>query len=76
MKSPHQKAVQKQRLEFASMRLEESGIDILGSSSEYQLLFIHQGHKVYFFPYTGWHSGSTIQDGRGIENLMKQIKNN
>lgn len=74
MKAPQQKAVQKERLEFAVMRLEEAGFDILGCSSEYQIQFIYQGHKVYFFPYTGWHSGSTITDAHGIENLMKQLK--
>jgi len=73
MKTPHQLKIQAERLQFASMRLEEAGIDILSSSSEYQLQFMHLGHKVYFFPHSGWHSGSKIIDGRGLENLIKQI---
>ena len=30
--------------------------------------------KVKFFPYSGWHTGKSIKDGRGIENLLKQLK--
>ena len=64
---------QKDRLQYAAMMIEQAGYDILSSSSDYQLQFLHNGHKVYLFPYTGWHSGTPIIDGRGLNNLLTQI---
>jgi hypothetical protein len=37
------------------------------------LTFVHEGHLVRFWPYTGWHSGKSIKMGRGFENLIKQL---
>lgn len=33
-----------------------------------------KGEKVRFFPYSGWHTGKSIKDGRGLKNLLKQLK--
>lgn len=38
------------------------------------LYFYFKGAKITFWPYTGWASGKTIEDGRGIRNLLSQIK--
>lgn len=27
----------------------------------------------FYWPYSGWASGKTIRDGRGLKNLLKQI---
>ena len=35
--------------------------------------FLHKGSLVKFFPYSGWHTGKTIKDGRGLKNLLKQL---
>ena len=72
--TPTKAKIQKKKLEYAKYRLEENGIDIV-AQSEYQIQFFFQGHKVYFFPRSGWHSGSTIIDGRGLNNLLKQLNN-
>lgn len=29
---------------------------------------------VHFYPYSGWHTGKSINDGRGWNNLYNQIK--
>ena len=39
------------------------------------LKFYYKGRQVLFFPYSGWHTGSTIIDGRGFNKLLNQIKN-
>jgi hypothetical protein len=31
---------------------------------------------VKFFPYSGWHTGKSIVDGRGIKKLLAQLKEN
>ena len=36
--------------------------------------FYYEGAKIMFYPYSGWHSGKTIKDGRGLKNLLRQIK--
>lgn len=37
--------------------------------------FQYNGSPITFFPYSGWHTGKTINDGRGFYKLLKQIKN-
>lgn len=36
--------------------------------------FTFKGENVKFYPYTGWATGKSIKDGRGLQNLLKQIK--
>ena len=35
--------------------------------------FEYKGQPVKYFPYSGWATGKTIKDGRGLKNLIKQI---
>ena len=39
-----------------------------------EIQFEFQGSTVKFFPYSGWHSGKTIKDGRGFNKLLNQIE--
>lgn len=36
--------------------------------------FDYNGNLVTFFPYSGWHTGKGIKDGRGLQNLLMQLK--
>ena len=65
--------IKKTRLEYAEMRILELGYDIT-SINKTELRFEFNGSTIYFFPFTGWHTGKTIQDGRGLNNLLKQLK--
>jgi hypothetical protein len=64
--------LQPQRMEFAKQKIEALGY-VISFENETTLQFLFKGKKVNFFPYSGWHSGATIKDGRGINNLLKQI---
>jgi hypothetical protein len=44
--------------------------------SDTEINFEFNGCKVYFFPYSGWHSGQSIKDGRGLQKLLNQLKTN
>lgn len=68
-----QAKLEPERMASCKKRLEDLGFEVqeLGST---QLQFIFKGSKISFFPYSGWHSGKTIQDGRGFANLLKQLK--
>lgn len=68
-----QHALEPQRLQYAKQKIEQAGYKIT-LETETQLQFEFEGHKVYFFPYSGWHSGASIKDGRGINELLRQIK--
>lgn len=35
--------------------------------------FKFKGKIVSYYPYTGWATGKTIKDGRGLRNLLKQL---
>lgn len=61
------------RIEHAVKRIEQLGYEIIYRDNN-TIKFIHKGQPVSFFPYSGWASGKTIQDGRGLYNLLKQIE--
>jgi hypothetical protein len=42
--------------------------------SENNIKFMFKDNEITYFPYSGWASGKGITDGRGINNLLKQIK--
>ena len=65
--------IQKERLEYAKMRIEELGYDII-FEIDYEIRFNFEDNPVYFFPYSGWFQGLTIKKGRGLNNLLRQIE--
>lgn len=38
------------------------------------ICFLWKGEKITFYPYSGWATGKGIVDGRGLKNLLKQLK--
>ena len=61
------------RMDYAKKKFEEKGIFYIHNENIKALEFAYKGCVIRFFPYTGWASGRSIQDCRGIENLLKQI---
>lgn len=61
------------RMRFAKVALEELGYSIL-KEDKTSLQFYFKGEVVTLFPYSGWHTGKSIIDGRGIHKLLKQIR--
>ena len=68
-----QQELEPKRLEYAKTVLEDLGVDI-HFEDKTCIKFIFKSHEVTFFPYSGWHTGKTIKDGRGLKNLIKQLK--
>lgn len=52
--------------------LEDIGIDV-HVLSDSTLVIQHKGKKVNVFPYTGWFTGKTVEDGRGLKKLLAQL---
>ena len=59
------------RMDKAVSELEKRGFTV--THNETRIDFMYDGHKVLFFPYSGWASGSSIKDGRGLKNLLRQL---
>lgn len=70
--SPRKK-LQKGRIEFAISKLSEINIDV-HYQDKTTIKFYFKGNEITFYPYTGWVTGKGIKDGRGIANLLKQLK--
>lgn len=69
-----QKELEPKRMEYATQQLHAAGIKSVFAVTDKCLEFDFKGEKIKFFPYSGWATGKTIKDGRGIHNLLKQIK--
>ena len=67
------KGMEMDRMDYAKKKFEERGIVYIHNENIKALEFAYKGCVIRFFPYTGWASGRTIQDCRGIGNLLKQI---
>lgn len=68
-----QKELEPKRMNYAKEQITKLGYEVKEVSGN-ELNFEYMGKMVYFFPYSGWHTGSSITDGRGIKKLLKQIK--
>lgn len=68
-----QKELEPKRIEYAIKEIEKLGIPVQ-YADETKIGFIFNRHMVWLYPYSGWHTGKSIIDGRGIEKLLKQIK--
>lgn len=58
---------------YAISRLKSIGFEPY-HITETSLCITYKGNKIVLYPYSGWFSGKGITDGRGIENLIKQLK--
>jgi len=64
--------LQPSRLEYAKNKIVSKGYDV-SVIDDNKIEFEFNGNKIIHFAYTGWHTGKGIKDGRGINNLLKQI---
>ncbi len=67
-----EKELSPNRFSYAKTKLPEF-VDII-EETDTSLVFIWHGCRVTIYPYTGWFTGQTVKDGRGIHNLIKQLK--
>ncbi len=68
-----QKKLEPKRIAYARAELEKIGIQI-ADTTKTSIRFYWKGKSIMFYPYSGWHTGKTITDGRGIEKLLIQLK--
>lgn len=68
-----QKDLEPQRIQSAIEKLNKIGFAII-TRTETFITFNYRGSIVTFYPYSGWATGKSIKDGRGLNNLLKQLK--
>ena len=68
-----QQRLEPTRIEYAVKCIEELGYEVIHRDSQ-MIKFVHKGHPVCFYPYSDWATGKTIQAGRGLQKLLKQLK--
>ena len=61
------------RMEYARGAIERLGYKVTLISNT-TIMFEFRGEKVRVYPFTGWFTGKTVTDGRGINKLLRQIK--
>jgi hypothetical protein len=73
----HQRTVkskrQPQRMAYAIKKLKEAGYWPVEIDTTQLQVEAKDGSTVRFWPYSGWFSGTSVKDGRGIENLLEQL---
>ncbi len=67
-----EKELEPKRVQYAIDKLKEKGYDpeVFGGK---RIQFEFKGNTITHWPYSGWHSGKGIKDGRGIHKLLEQI---
>jgi len=68
-----EQTLQPKRMQYAIDKIRALGLPII-TKTETELIFMYGNNKIHFFPYSGWHSGSGIQAGRGLNKLLNQLK--
>ena len=60
------------RIKYAVDNLSAKGFDVYFESLN-EVRFKYKGFEICYFPYSGWHTGKTIKDGRGFSKLLNQL---
>ena len=69
-----QQNLEPKRMNFAIDEITKLGYKIVVQTNT-MLSFEFKGNIIHYYPYSGWHTGKGIKDGRGWNNLKEQIKN-
>ena len=67
-----QQKLEPKRINFAINELSKLGIQVQAETNT-MISFLFEGQIIHYYPYSGWHTGKGIKDGRGWENLKKQL---
>ena len=62
------------RFAYAIEQLQKLGFKIV-YQDELKLSIAFKEQTVTLYPYSGWFTGKSVVDGRGIHELLKQLKN-
>ena len=61
------------RISTTKKALEDMGY-VIHYQDNRKIKFMYKGYEVTLYPYSGWHTGKSIKDGRGFNQLLKQLE--
>ena len=67
-----QERLEPKRIDRAVSELSKLGFSITQINKRVE--FTYKGELVKYFPYSGWHTGKSIKDGRGFQKLLSQLR--
>lgn len=67
-----QKELEPKRMQYARNQITTLGYYVTEIDAT-TLQFMFRGSPITLYPYSGWFTGFTVTDGRGLKNLLKQI---
>ncbi|NDV93462.1 hypothetical protein D0T84_00830 [Dysgonomonas sp. 521] len=68
-----QKELEPKRMAYAKEQIQKLGYEI-SFENDTEIRFEFNGNTVKLFPYSGWHTGKGVISGRGLNKLLKQIR--
>lgn len=66
-----EKKLEPKRIDKAVSELKKRGFEVVSDSQV--VAFYFKGSCIRYFAYSGWASGKTIKDGRGLKRLLNQL---
>lgn len=67
------KDIEYKRMQIALCEIFDAGYEP-EQMDDHEIQFEFKGSTVRFYPFSGWATGKTIRDGRGIKKLIEQIR--
>ncbi len=61
------------RMQKAIDEIKSLGLDVT-KLSDVEIQINTETGSIRYFPYSGWATGKCIEDGRGLKNLLSQLK--
>lgn len=61
------------RISYAKEEITKLGYEIIYEDAK-KIKFNFKNEPVTLYPYSGWFTGKTVNDNRGIEKLLNQLK--
>jgi hypothetical protein len=61
------------RVAYADNELFKLGYECTYHEEGKYLSFEYKGNEIRLWPFSGWHSGKGIKDGRGINSLLRKL---
>lgn len=68
-----QRELEPKRFEYAIVEIQKLGYEVSYHNPTW-IKFEYKGSLVTLYPYSGWFTGKTVKDGRGIDKLLKKIQ--
>lgn len=68
-----EKKLSPRRYMNAKKEIQKLNLEISQEHFPKLIAFMHNDCEILLYPYSGWHTGKSIKDGRGLNKLLRQL---